>query len=249
MSSYRAVDSHCHLDYYRNPESAIRDAAEAEVLTVAITSRPSQYRHLKALVGDDPAFRIGLGFHPELAGSYDEPHELLIMRDYFPEATWIGEIGLDGNFIGVPTLEKQRRVLDEILGLGVGDKVLSVHSIAAEEVVVDMLKDAKAGGVVMHGYSGDMDVAERALDLGFYFSVNPWSFDSEEGIAFAKWVPAERLMVETDGPFSTWGGRSAGPGDIPGMVDRLAELRQVDPVTLLAQSARNFYDLEAKAFG
>lgn len=244
----RAVDTHVHVDMYADRDEILQRASEAGVLPVIVTNRPSEYRNLRTVLGDSHQGPLGLGLHPEAAGSVYERHELAIFRDYFAEAEWIAEIGLDGMlansvssyFGGRPTLQSQQRLLEEILSLGLTQKLLTVHSKGAEDLLLDMLSEAQVRSVILHWYHGDRETAQRALDLGFYFSINQAMLDDEGGRAFACWLPSDAVLLETDGPFTTTHGRRAEPQDVLDIAGQLAAARGVDSDDFLQQTMENF---------
>lgn len=254
----RGVDLHCHVNFYRDREAVLDAASQADVIPVIVTNRPSEYRNLLSLVSGRTKLRLGLGLHPEAAGSGDAYHELGILRDHFASAQWIGEVGLDATLTTVgssfvmgdpPTLETQQKMLGSILELGVTNKVLSVHSRFAEHQLIDMLLAADARSVVFHWFHGDLDTARRLVDAGFSMSINPEMLNSETGTAVVRWLPREHLLLETDGPFIEWGGEIAAPKDIPAIAHKVAEARHEDAYELLASVMDNFVALEAEAFG
>jgi TatD DNase family protein len=233
---------------YSDRDAVLRRAAEAGVLPIIVTNRPSEYRNLRSVLGESHHATLGLGLHPEAAGSVYEHHELAILKDFFHEAEWIAEIGLDGvlansvssYFGGRPTLECQQRLLEEILALGLTHKLLTVHSRGAEDLLLDMLRGAQARSVILHWYHGSRETARGALDLGFYFSINQAMLDDESGHAFACWLPLDAVLLETDGPFTTTHERRAEPQDVLYIAEQLAAARGVDRDDLLQQTMKNF---------
>lgn len=225
-------------------------------MPVVVTTRPSEYRNLHSLFADrGEHLRLGLGIHPEAAGSVYAEHELRILRQLFDTTQWIAEVGLDGaiaeavgSFFGSqPGLAEQERMLAEVLALGVRRKVLSVHSRGAEGRLLDMLREAGAPAVALHWYRGNREDAGRAIELGYLFSVNVDMLETAHGRELIRWLPAEHLLFETDGPFTTVDGRPSEPRDVVPLARRVASLRDVPSDEFLAQTLDNFRRLESLA--
>src|SRR5688500_16922013 len=117
------------------------------------------------------------------------------------DVDYVGEVGLAGSREGRPSLLAQRRVLDHVLGSpGIRERVLSVYSRGAEAETVAALEQAQVSAV-LHWYSGSLRHAERALEAGLYFSVNPAMLRTQKGARLIRALPRERVLTETDGPY------------------------------------------------
>lgn len=252
-ADFAHIDTHCHLDLYADRDGMIERAAAAETAIVAVTNRASEFRNVSALYGGRPGIFLGLGFHPEAAGSSTEALELAIFERELPKAQWIAEIGLDGviaNSVGpyfgtVPSLRDQERVIERILALPLGDRPMSLHSRGAAGRLAEMLAAAKVRNAIFHWFHGTREEARRALDQGCWFSINPRMVDGSDphGVDMARWLPEDRLLIETDGPFMLWRGGRAEPASAGEIASRLAELRSADPAALVARMRSNFRDL------
>lgn len=138
------------------------------------------------------------------------------------QADYVGEVGIDGSRQGKPTEARQVQLFDRVLAEPrVKEKMLTVHSRGAEKQVVERMEKASVAGI-LHWYTGSLSVAERALAAGLYFSVNPSMIRSKGGQRLLQFLPADRVLTETDGPYSRVGSRKSRPVDIPPVVEGLA---------------------------
>ena len=177
------ADMHCHLGMYADPEAVTSRANAVDVTVVVATSRASEYRGL--IRHRRPGLRIGLGIHPECAGSVYAPFEVEIFEREVTSTAWISEVGLDGViadsvsacFGHVPDLAAQQELFDAVLSLAGPDKIYSVHSRGAAHRTVRMLADHGCRRVIMHGFDGSPADRDRALDVGCYFSIHPAMFE------------------------------------------------------------------------
>ncbi len=214
------VDSHCHLDRFDDPPGVLAAAERADVVTVAVTELPSRFQLLRTQLRGDRV-RIALGFHP-LAVPRNVAHELSLFARFLERTDYVGEVGLDYSQHGRDSARRQRYVFERILSLpGMRTKVLTVHSRRAEKETVDLLA---AFGVtaILHWYSGPHGQIERALAAGLYFSVNGAMLRSNNGRRIIAALPRDRVVTETDAPYTKTGSRPSEPRDVPAVVAELA---------------------------
>jgi len=117
----------------------------------------------------------------------------------------IGEIGLDF-FRNLSPRETQERVFRHLIGMARRlRKPVVVHCRDAHTEVLAILADERVSDVggIMHCFSGDVPIARRCLDLGLLVSLaGPVTYPNARALpAVARFVPADRLVIETDCPF------------------------------------------------
>lgn len=229
--SIRLVDFHCHLDLYPDPAAVIAEAEEAGIYTLTVTTTPKAWPGNLALTRNTRYIRAALGLHPQLVA--ERSSEIAVWEQYLSEATYIGEVGLDAGPRYYRSLELQIKIFERILQqcAEVGGKVLSIHSFRAATKVLDLIEVNLPRGnglAVLHWFTGTKSEAVRAVDLGCYFSVNAQMLLTEKGREFARNVPIDRLLTETDGPFTQIMGRTTRPTDIALTINKIADLRQID---------------------
>lgn len=238
----RFVDFHCHLDLYPDPAAAIADAVGARVYTLTMTTTPRAWPRNRSLTERTACVRAALGLHPQLVA--DHAKELELWERYLPEARYIGEVGLDAGPRYFRSLDLQKQVFERILRLcsESGGKVISVHSVRATKAVLDLIEanlTPARGAVVLHWFTGPVSEIRRAVDLGCYFSVNAAMLASERGRSAVAAIPAERILTETDGPFTSTHGRPSRPSDVASIIEDLAAARSTTAVEIAAKIVRN----------
>jgi TatD DNase family protein len=215
------VDSHCHLDRFDDPSGVLAGAERAGVVTVAVTELPSRFQLLQTQLRGRERVRVALGFHP-LAVPRDVTHELALFRHLLDRTDYVGEVGLDYSQQGRDSAHRQHEVLERILALpDIGKKVLTVHSRRAEKETIALLVAAGATAI-LHWYSGPLKPIDDALAGGLYFSVNPAMPRTRNGRRIIEALPRERVVTETDAPYTKVGHRPAEPRDVPELVAQLA---------------------------
>jgi TatD DNase family protein len=239
-------DTHAHLDV--REFDADRDAVLARaraagvrrILTVGTDAESS--RAAIALAGREPDVWATVGIHPHDAGAADEAALAEVERlAREPRVAAIGEIGLDF-FRNLSPREAQERVFRRLLALARQvRKPVVVHCRDAHAETLAVLAEERAGEVsgIMHCFSGDVDVARRCLDLGLLISLaGPVTYPNPRALPdVARFVPGDRLVVETDCPFlppQGYRGQRNEPAYVALTAARVAELRG-EPLEALAR--------------
>lgn len=181
---------------------------------LAVTTTPLAWEGTTAVIGGAPGIRIGLGLHPELVS--ERAGDVARFDELLPEADLVGEIGLDGSRRHRASLPLQREVFQSILTSvsRVGGRVMSIHSRGAAKETLDMLEEyGGASTPVLHWFSGSQRELQRAIDAGCWFSVGPAMLKGAKGRRLAEMMPVNRVLTETDGPFTRNGKMPLFPWD------------------------------------
>lgn len=236
-------DTHVHLHFpeYAEDLDAVLARARAAGVTrqVTIGTDVETSRAAVALAARQPDVWASVGVHPHDAAGADEATLAEIERLAGERrVVSVGEIGLD-YFRDLSPRDAQvaafRRQLDLAGRLG---KPVIVHCRDAHADVLAILGEARVGGGVMHCFSGDVEIARRCLDLGLFISLaGPVTYPNARVLPdVARFVPADRLVIETDGPFlppQGYRGKRNEPAYLAITAARVAELRG-EPLAALA---------------
>lgn len=240
------VDFHCHLDLYPDHEAAVRESEEAGVFTLAVTTTPKAWPRNRDLAKATRHVRAALGLHPQLVA--ERAGEFRLWETHLAETRYVGEVGLDAGPRFYKSFELQKEVFERVLRCcaKAGNKVLTVHSIRAAKVVLDHIEGhlpPARGKVVLHWFTGNKFEAKRAIDMGCYFSINASMLDNERHASIVAALPLERVLTETDGPFTKTAGRPCKPADVASVVEGLARLHGVPSVSVEAAVRKNLRNL------
>jgi TatD DNase family protein len=204
------------------------EAAEAGVTIVAVSEDPGQYRVLRTRLGHRPGVVPALGMHPLHAASF-APSDLARFLRLLPGASWIGEIGLDFSPAGRPSRRAQLRVFEAILSDPRAAALpLTIHSRGAERETIERLAQTGTTRAILHWYTGPVGLLEEAVDAGLWFSVNPAMIASTRAQRLLREIPPDRVLLETDGPFTRHNGKPSRPSDLPDLLSPLAALWSTD---------------------
>lgn len=241
-------DMHCHLDFADNATAVAAAAQEAGLTALCSTVMPSSFVAAREEFAPYPAMHVALGLHPWWVAQ-DRVGEVDLARfeRLAAETPFIGEIGLDFHSKRAGTREHQEEVLLRLLtclkGAG-GPKLVFLHSVRAADSLLAMLERCKTPErhiCVLHWFQGTPDDFGRALADGCWFSVGMRMLATDAGRMFAKAVPGDRLLLETDNPPHEGMAYDAGmwTAELRNTLADLAELRGEDSEALGAVLAAN----------
>ena len=241
------LDAHCHIDLLPDPRKVIVQIEQNRIATIAVTNTPSVFPHMERFAAASSYVKPALGLHPQLA--VQRQRELPQMWELFHRTRYIGEIGLDYQTRIENERKGQRDIFDRILThcAEYGDKILTIHSRRAAKDVISAIGDNFKGKIILHWYSGGKRDLSRAISYGFYFSVNGAMLASQSGKSLVSQIPFDRLLTETDAPFTKSQNRKTTPLLIPQVTQELADFlaRPIDE--LAAQVHSNFQRLHEQA--
>jgi len=240
------VDFHCHLDLYQNHAAAVEEADASGIFTLAVTTTPRAWSRNHELAQKTKHVRAALGMHPQLISQ--KVNEIALWDHHFEETRYIGEVGLDAGPRFYKTLELQKEIFRHVLErcAKAGNKILSVHSVRSAKAVLDHVEaylPSNKGKVVLHWFTGTKAEARRAIEMGCYFSINAAMFNNEKNISLVSSLPFERLLTETDGPFTSVNGSPAKPSDVGAAVDALAQLHSSSSAEIVSKIKNNLRQL------
>lgn len=254
------VDSHCHLNYKglveRQDEVLARARAAGVGAMLNISTRESEWDDIIALADAQDDVWASVGIHPhEADGHVGVDAARLIDRAAHPRVIGIGESGLDYYYDHSDRAQQRASFREHIVAARATGLPLIVHTRDAEDDTAEILRDEMGKGAfpgVIHCFTASADFARIALDLGFYVSLSGIvTFKNAVDLqAVARWLPADRILVETDAPFLSPVPHRGKPGEPSFVADTLrfvAALRGEEADGLAAKTTANFYRLFGKA--
>ncbi|MBX3441296.1 MAG: TatD family hydrolase [Planctomyces sp.] len=250
------IDTHAHLDEDAFRGDLVptllraREAGLVAVVTIGTTAASS--RTAIELSEQYPEVYAAVGVHPNYAASASEADWRTIEElAAHPKVVGIGETGLDRYWDHTP-IEVQvdwfRRHLELSRTTG---KPFIVHCREAEpDVLAELDRAAEQGPLrgVMHSFCGSEDAARRCLAHGLWLSfAGMLTYKRSEALRrIAAWVPADRLLVETDAPYlapAEHRGKRNEPAYVRFTARRLAEVRGATPAEIGEQTTANAREL------
>jgi TatD DNase family protein len=240
------IDSHCHIDLYKDPLAVAREAESRKIHTVAVTHLPSHYQQAKMHLAKFNFVRPALGLHPLVSDKHSAEFEMF--RAFSKEAKYIGEIGLDFSSAGRPTRIQQEQSFDFALDcIGSTRKFVTLHSRGAEDEVLARLQSHSTNKVVFHYFSGNRNQLLRLLDNGHFVSINTAMMRTSKWQTLVQSLPLSRILTETDGPFVKHGTQPSKPQDVIEVCRWLGGKFSQKIEDIVDQIKCNFYSLSGCA--
>ena len=256
----RLIDSHCHLNYEGLAERQDEVLANARARGVTgflnISTRQSEWDDVIAVAETNSDVWATVGVHPHEADAHpDLGAAALVEAASHPSVIAIGECGLDYYYDKSDRGAQRERFQAHLDAARETGLPLVVHTREAEADTAEILtKAVEQGGVtgVLHCFTGSADLARIGLDLGFLVSLSGIvTFKNASELQdIAKWLPLDRMLVETDSPFLApvpHRGKPCEPAFVADTAAFVAELRGEEPDALADATTANFFKLFAKA--
>jgi TatD DNase family protein len=248
------IETHCHLDYLKaEPLEELRRKAREQGITkiVTIGVDPLNLDLVKDLADRCDEVYYTQGIHPHDSKDATEiEFQKMIERSSGPKMVAIGEIGLDYHYNNSPP-EIQRQMFERQLQIACDvDLPVVIHTREAEEDTKAILRNfstfLKRRGVV-HSFTSSLELAEFALDQGFYLGFNGIiTFKKAENVQqVVKMAPMGKILLETDAPFLTpvpHRGKENAPHYLPFVAAKVAELKNLSLEEVQSVAYQNALD-------
>jgi TatD DNase family protein len=255
----RLIDSHCHLNYEglaERQDEVLQHARDRGVSGfLNISTRQNEWGEVIAVAERNRDVWASVGVHPHEADAHpDLGAAALAEAAEHPRVVAIGECGLDYYYDKSDRAAQRERFEAHVEAAHRTGLPLVVHTREAETDTAEILeRAAKEKGVtgVLHCFTGSAELARKGLDLGFYVSLSGIvTFKNAADLqATAKWLPADRMLIETDSPFLApvpHRGKTCEPAFVADTAAFVAGLRGEPVEQLAGTTTANFFKLFAK---
>lgn len=202
----KLIDIHSHLDMCENISEIVDKCNEKEIHIVTCGVDSKSNKKVLKLKEKYPEIEICLGIYPldSLKMSDSEINkEIHFIRENRNKIFGIGEIGLDLHYEKSPEkFEIQKKNFEKFIKIAIElNKPVIVHSRDAEKETVEILEKFNYKKIIMHCFSGNMNLVKRIIK-------NNWKLSIPSSIKYnghfqkvAEITPIENLFCETDSPF------------------------------------------------
>lgn len=254
------TDSHCHLDFPdfdgKHADVLARAAEMGVTRMVTICTKLRNLPQVRRIAETHHQVFFAAGTHPMSVA--EEPMvsvEDLIAVARHPKCVGLGETGLDYHYTADSAEAQQTSLRIHIEAARTTALPLIIHARDADEDMARILSEEHAKGpfsCVMHCFSSSAELAQTALDLGFYLSMSGiTAFPKSQALRdiFAA-APVDRILVETDAPYLApppFRGKRNEPGYASYTARNAAETFGMPYAQFAAQTQANFDRLFSKA--
>lgn len=251
------IDSHCHLDFpdfqARMPE-VLANMANAKVShALCVSVDLPDFPKVRQLAEDHAHLFASVGVHPDYEDTPEPTLDFLVEAAKHPKIIAIGETGLDYFRMGERSYEsmewQRERFRTHIRAAIASGRPLIIHTRSASEDTLRILKEEGADriGGVMHCFTESLEVANAAMEMGFFISFSGIvTFKSAKDLQeTCKHVPLERMLIETDSPYLApipYRGKTNEPAWVSKVGEFVAELKGISIERLGEQTSKNFFE-------
>jgi TatD DNase family protein len=249
------IDTHSHiadLEFNLDRREVISRALEADVQKIVLigTDLLSSQRAV-ALAEEYPFLWATVGLHPHESKGADDAllHALAELAGHSKVVGW-GETGLDYYYRHSPPEDQRRAFIEQIRIAKEKRLPLVIHTREAWTETFEILEQenvrqhAETVGAVFHCFTGDKEVAQRAVEFGFYLSFSgivtfPKSAAIQEAAAT---INFEKIVIETDAPYLSpqgFRGKRNEPAYLRATAEKIAQLRNVSFETVSRITSQN----------
>jgi len=237
---------HCHLDFLDDPAGFAHGARLRGLGFFSATVTPGGFERACELLAGCENVRVGVGLHPWwINDGRCDAEDVERVCAAIARTQFVGEIGLDFGKRCAASHEAQIAAFERIAAAcaEVGGRLLTVHAVRSADAALDVLERTGClanNQVILHWYSDTSEGLWRAVRAGCSISVNARMLVTRRGREYARVIPLERLLLETDLPPDDQAGFTldAWEADLRGALGILEEIRGVRLGEALAQNSK-----------
>lgn len=183
---------------YRNYAELYKYIDQEKQYTLCVTNSPGVFLSCKRMFKESKYIKFALGFHPLEDGlkkkDLDDFMHLLLQTEY------VGEIGVDFTKKTGMSKDNQMEYFDRIVEVcAKKNKIMSVHIRGAEKEALRIIDKWRPRRCVLHWFTGNLQEQQEFISLGCYFSINA---NMLSNIEIIYGIPKDKILVESDGPYS-----------------------------------------------
>lgn len=206
----KLIDTHFHLDHYRFHHEIYDTINHLQQFTLCVTNSPGIYVSCKRLYHETKYIKFALGFHPQNTDLSKQ--DFSDFMQLFNQVKYIGEIGLDFSSDRYMPPKEQIECFSEIVRVCAQDnKIMTTHIRRGENEAIEIIRRYHPRKCIIHWFSGSSTQLDSLIGLGCYFSINSNMVNNAKKRAMLTKIPDNRLLVESDGPFSKVSGQKYSP--------------------------------------
>jgi TatD DNase family protein len=248
------VDSHCHLDFeplLSNINEVLKNAKKnniKSILTIG-TSLESSKKVLEIVEKYENIYGA-VGIHPNSTTNYlNDIDKLIDIKKKNKKILAFGETGLD-YFYKSSERKDQIFSFEKHIEFAISEKVpVIIHTRDAnEDTILIIKKYYKKTKFLIHCFTGNLEFAKKLLNLECLISFSGIiTFKkSHELRDVVKFVPLDRILIETDSPYLSpdpFRGKSNEPANLRIIAENIATIKKISFEEISEVTTKNFHKL------
>ena len=249
------IDSHCHLDReplinnFKEVMQRAKNVGIEKILTICTTNK--NFSEVENLVKKDQIIYGTFGIHPHEANTNSISKDQIIKNvSKNKKIIGVGETGLDFYYNNSDKVSQINSFEEHILASIELNKPIIIHSRNAEDETFELLNKYKNQNIkiLMHCYTGSLELAKKMLDLNSYFSASgiitfKKSADLNNTFNF---IPSDKILIETDSPFLApvpKRGKTNEPSYLKYTLQHMSKIKNISPQEMELITSQNFKKL------
>jgi TatD DNase family protein len=251
------IDSHCHLnfpDLVKDLDGVLTNMRANEVShALCVSVQLETFPQVLELAVQHDNLYASVGVHPDYELETEPTQAELVRLAQHPKVIAIGETGLDYYRLTGDLDWQRERFRTHIRAAKESGKPLIIHTRSAATDTLRIMAEEDAGSIggVMHCFTENLQVAQAAIDLGFYISFSGiLTFKNATLIKeVAKSIPLEKILIETDSPYlapTPYRGKTNQPAYVKHVAEEIALLRNITLAEVGETTSHNFRRLFLK---
>lgn len=199
---------HCHLDWVTQATAVAAAARERGIVLFCTPVTPRDTLATRKRFAAEPHIRVGTGLHPWWIEDSATGHTMIDQAVELARASsLIGEVGLDFSPAHATSAHLQTEAFARLTRACAehprAGRTISIHAARSAETALDTLERTgliTRARCIFHWFSGTSNDLARLRALGCYVSVNERMLATKRGREYARQMPLDRLLLETDAP-------------------------------------------------
>ena len=239
------IDSHCHLDrepLINNFEEVMQRAKNVgieKILTICTTNK--NFSEVENLVKKDQIIYGTFGIHPHETNTNSISKDEIIKNvSKSHKIIGVGETGLDFYYNNSDKVSQINSFEEHILASIELNKPIIIHSRNAEDETFELLNKYKNQNIkiLMHCYTGSLELAKKMLDLNSYFSASgiiTFKKSADLNSTF-NFIPSDKILIETDSPFLApvpKRGKTNEPSYLKYTLEHMSKIKNISPKEII----------------
>ena len=254
------IDSHCHLnmkDFTADLVNIINNARNNDINgMLTISTKIEEFKNISNIAKSNKNIWYSLGIHPHnVDNNYKDLEGAIAKFKSDKKFIGIGETGLDYFYENSSKKLQIESFINHIELSRSTDLPIIIHTRDADKDTISILKDEykkKPFRGLIHCFTSTEEFANEVLKLGFLISISGIiTFKNAKVLRdIVKKIPLERLLVETDAPYLSpepMRGKRNEPAHVIHTANYLANMLNINPNELYAETTNNFFNLFTKA--
>jgi TatD DNase family protein len=245
------IDSHCHLNFPELADNLDDVLSKMKLNSVThalcVSVDLDKFPQILQLAEQHDNLYASVGVHPDYELAVEPTQAELVRLANHPKVVAIGETGLDYYRLQGDLEWQRNRFRTHIRAARECGKPLIIHTRSSASDTLRIMQEEEAGqiGGVMHCFTESLEVAQAAIEMGFYISFSGIvTFKNALEIKHvATTIPLDKILIETDSPFLApipYRGKLNQPAYVKHVAEEIARLRNVSLDKIGVATSANF---------